>query len=696
MAKRIGGLGNSLRVMSGVLVVVGGFFGSHWAFGADQAKSRQNVLFIAVDDLKPTLGCYGDKVAITPSIDQIAESGTVFLNAQCQWPVCGPSRASLMTSLLPEAVGVTDLKTSMRAKNPNVLTLPQHFKNSGFTTAGVGKIYDPRCVDDKATLDAASWSIPFSKRFGGKSEFDGGKRFALAADVADDKLPDGQIRLEGIRLLRELGKSNEPFFLAVGFKKPHLPLVAPKKYWDLYQREQLRLAPHRGGIENASGFSIHDSSELRGYEGIPAEGEISDELQREIIHGYYACTSYVDSQIGMLVDELETLGLRESTTIVLWGDHGFHLGDHGMWGKHSTLEQAARVPLIVCPAKGTRTRESMSPVEFTDIFPTLCDATGVPIPSGLRGRSLMPIISGAAKKVRDGAITVFKSHGSMAYSYRTERHRYTEWINKYNKIAAVELFDYEKDPLETTNEINNVEYGELHEELARKLRADGKDCQRLQAASIDSDVSLWMPTPEVSTLATASAALTRLQEGNRRFIAGKSKHPHENRHWRAQLEGGQHPFAVVLGCSDSRVPPELLFDQGFGDLFVIRVAGNVVDTDVKASVEYAVHHLHTPLVLILGHTGCGAVTATVEHLKNPADQPKEVAALLSRIEPALRKVLDEGSRDQQISRSVKSNVKHAVRKLSSVGDLRHCIDAGEVRVVGAVYDMHTGKVNLVD
>ena len=280
---------------------------------------------------------------------------------------CGPTRASLMTSLRPEATGVMDLKTSMRAKNPNVLTLPQHFRNSGYASAGTGKIYDPRCVDDRRAADAPSWSIPFVMP---KSPHlpDEGKRFALAPDVEDAELTDGQITSDGLKLMRRLSESDKPFFLAVGFKKPHLSFVAPRKYWDLYQRGRFKLASHRDGIQDASGYSIHNSAELRGYDGIPKEGEISDDLQREALHGYYACTSFIDAQIGLLLRELEKLGLRDHTAIVLWGDHGFHLGDHGMWGKHSTLEQAARVPLIVCPPTGNKAiNVTSTPVEFTAI-----------------------------------------------------------------------------------------------------------------------------------------------------------------------------------------------------------------------------------------------------------------------------------------------------------------------------------------
>ena len=680
---------------------------------AEEAPSKPNILFIAVDDLKPILGCYGDKTAITPSIDRLAKEGTVFLNAQCQWPVCGPSRASIMTSLRPEATGVTDLKTSMRAKNPNILTLPQHFRNNGYATAGAGKIFDPRCVDDKKTLDAPSWSVGFAMPRG--SGFKDDKRFALAPDVTDQELVDGQIATDGIELMRSLGKSDQPFFLAVGFKKPHLPFVAPKKYWDLYQREDFALAEHSGDIKNATGFALHDSPEFRAYDGIPAGGEISEPLQREAIHGYYACTSFVDAQIGRLLDELEELGLSENTTIVLWGDHGFHLGDHGMWGKHSTLEQACRVPLIVrphriadrsAPANQTQSQAEVklagalpstnSPVESTDVFPTLCEIAGLSYPDGLSGRSLMPLISGVEESIRNGAVTVFRSKGALGYSYRTLRYRYTEYINKHNKVIEEELFDYENDPLETINHIDDPKYADVHKRLAKQLRADGQDCDRLQAMQEGGDVALSMHNPDVRTLPTAIAALKRLQAGNVRFVAGKSKHPHETRNWRSHLEEGQHPFAVILGCADSRVPPELLFDQGFGDLFVIRVAGNVVDTDVKASVEYAVHHLHTPLVMILGHTGCGAVTATVDHYADPHEQPKEVISLLSRIKPALKEKPKDSPRSEFIAKSVRDNVRHAVLKMSSVGDLRQCIANGEVRVVGAVYNMHTGQVEVLD
>ena len=450
---------------------------------AAESNKQTNVLFIAIDDMKPLLGCYGDATAITPNIDQLAASGTVFGTAHCQWPVCGPTRASLMTSLRPEAVGVMDLKTDIREKNPNVLTLPQHFKNNGYVSAGTGKIYDPRCVDSKKMLDAPSWSIPFVNLRHGEIQFGSVKEFVLAPEVEDTELTDGQIRTNGIKLMQRLSKSDQPFFLAVGFKKPHLPFVAPKKYWDLYDREQFSLASYQGGIENASGYTLHDSKELRGYKGIPAKGPIPESLQRESIHGYYACVSYIDAQVGLLLKELDDLGITDNTHIVLWGDHGFHLGDHGMWGKHSTLEQATRVPLIIRPCGMKSIKQSHAPVEFTDIFPTLCELTNLPIPSNINGRSFAGILSGQVKQIRNGALTVFKSKGSVGYSYRTRQHRLTLWVNKFGKTVATELYDYEVDPKETKNFATDPAYADTLAKLTQQLHSDGQGCDRLSMAS---------------------------------------------------------------------------------------------------------------------------------------------------------------------------------------------------------------------
>ena len=445
------------------------------------AEQKPNILFIAVDDLKPVLGCYGDKAAITPNIDRLASRGTVFTKAYCQWPVCGPTRASLMTSLRPEASGVMDLKTDVRAKNPAVVTLTQHFIAQGYTAAGCGKIYDPRCVDNKKDCDKPSWSLPFvtpDAKNSNAEHAEGAPAYAVAEGGEDDQM-DGQIALTGMGLMKKLAAEKEPFFLAVGFKKPHLPFFAPKAYFDLYDPAKLSLATHQGGISGDSGYALHDSPEFRGYGSIPKTGPLPEQVQREALHAYLACVSFVDAQIGRLMKQLDDLGLAQNTIVVLWGDHGFHLGDHGMWGKHSVLENAARVPLIVVPPAGSVVKENTSPVEFTDIFPTLCTLAKAPVPEGIAGRSLQALLDGKEKSVREGALTVFQNKGAIGYSYRTERHRYTEWVNKFGKTVATDLFDYEADALETKNLASDPANAALIEKLAAALRRDAAGCERL-------------------------------------------------------------------------------------------------------------------------------------------------------------------------------------------------------------------------
>ncbi|MDD7984566.1 sulfatase [Lentisphaera marina] len=439
------------------------------------SANKPNILFIAVDDLKPELGAYGNTQVKSPSIDKLAQYSTVFTNAHCQWAVCGPSRASLMTGLYPESTGVMDLKTSMRSVNPDVLTLPQHFKNSGYFTAATGKIYDPRCVDGRVKDDEASWSIPYKTLDYGKIKLKDGKRFALAPEIADEDLTDGQILLNGLELLDQAQKQEKPFFVAVGFKKPHLAFVAPKKYWDLYDRESLILPQFREKAENASEYGWHDSNELRSYDGIPKQRPIPMELQKEAYHGYLACVSYIDALVGRLLQDLEKRDLKNNTIVVLWGDHGFHLGDHNMWGKHTNLEQATRSPLIIS-IPGQKAKQSNTPAELMDIFPTLSDAAGLEVPKVLQGSSLLAVIQGKEKQHQNGAISFFKSKGAKGYSYRTTQYRYIEWI-KSNQVEAIELYDYQNDPEEKVNLANNPEYAELITELKQELRKDGDGCK---------------------------------------------------------------------------------------------------------------------------------------------------------------------------------------------------------------------------
>lgn len=495
-----------------------------WCASAAPVK---NVLFIAVDDLKPILGCYGDPLIKTPNIDKLARSGTVFLNNQCQQAVCGPTRASLMCGLRPDKTQVWDLKTRMRDRNPDILTLPQYLRANGYTTAGTGKIFDPRCVDKK--LDEPSWSIPFLrapkvigtasfsppvlgayqsagahellkelkekgiKDFGEQQQYmfeHGGWPVVESADVPDEAYTDGAIAGQGIRYLNELKQSGKPFFLAVGFTKPHLPFVAPKKYWDLYQRDDFKVHPFQKKSANCVDIAYHNSGEIRAYNDIPDFDSFSDDSsklmpeakQKELIHGYHACVSYLDSQVGRVLDELDRLGLRESTVIVLWGDHGWHLGDHGLWCKHSNFEQATRAPLIFSAPGMKGGQKAAAPVEFLDIFPTLCDLTGLTIPKHLDGVSLVPLLKDPKGSVKEVAISQWptnKGGKGMGYALRDERYRYVEWITDGDstkaydpsKVIGRELYDYQKDPMETVNAVELPESKKVVEMMNRRLRA---------------------------------------------------------------------------------------------------------------------------------------------------------------------------------------------------------------------------------
>lgn len=471
------------------------------------AAKPPNVLFIAVDDLKPTLSAYGHKVP-TPAIDRIAAQGTTFMNAHCQQAVCGPSRASLMTGKYPDFTKIWDLKTKIRDINPNILTLTQHFKNNGYHAVGMGKIFDPRSVDKGC--DTASWSEPYTQTWhldynpgtgkpighyhNPKSKsiaaglensnwgavnrklFQGGAWPVVEAEaVPDDAYDDGAIAAHAVRTLSKLATKKEPFFLAVGFKKPHLPFVAPKKYWDQFDREAIALEPYQAPPEGAPDYALHNFPELRSYNGVPQKGPVDEATQRELIHGYYACVAYIDAQIGRILDQLKTLGLAQNTIIVVWGDHGWHLGDHGLWCKHTNYEQATRVPLIIS-TPGSRPQKTNMPAELTDLFPTLCDLAGIEIPDHLDGTSLVPTIHDKAILSREFAVSQFPRGDKMGYALRDEQHRFVAWFKTDGEgakpgdaIIATELYDYATDPLEQRNLSKDPNYKATVAELSNKL-----------------------------------------------------------------------------------------------------------------------------------------------------------------------------------------------------------------------------------
>ena len=498
-------------------VVLGGLL----AFsGSSQAAPKPNVLFICVDDLVGTIGAFGDTTAKTPKIDSLAAQGTTFLNHHCAWTVCGPSRAALTTSLTPEETGVMGFRP-IRKKLPNVVTMPQHFKNNGYETAAAGKYYDPRTVgntkkplndkgqypDGKLIDDPASWSIPYIHAPHGYSP---PKRPAWdAANRPDSEYVDYQILKQGVRLMKRMSKGDKPFYLAVGFKKPHLPFVAPKKMWDLYDRKSMPLAKFKDlplGVSEPSKATLLNNKELMGYNPFKTSGKMPTvDQQRALLHGYYACSSWVDSLVGQLLDELAATDdpvqkgkkMSETTIVVFWGDHGFHLGDHGRWAKHSNMERATSCPLIVydprIKAEGAKTS---LPASSLDLYPTLCALAELPVPEQpkdarstkgrpLRGVNLAPLLKDPKSSVRKGALTVFSMKGSYGYAYRTEQYRYIEWVNKFNKIVGRDLYDYKKDPLETKNVVADPAYAATVKKLAKELRADpsSQGCIRLQASA---------------------------------------------------------------------------------------------------------------------------------------------------------------------------------------------------------------------
>lgn len=442
---------------------------------------RRNVLLICVDDLKPALGCYGDKRAKTPNIDRLAASGLLFESAYCNQAVCAPSRNALLTGLRPTTSGIYDLGTNFRKANPDAVTLPQAFKQAGYRTEGLGKIFH---VGHGNVEDPASWSVPHWPAkviaYAEKQEAQETREEALfgnaswerarslprgpayeAADVPDEGYPDGRLAQETIQRLRRAAEHPEaPFFIAVGFVKPHLPFCAPKKYWEMYEREEFELAAFQQPPEGAPRYAPQFGGELRQYSGIPVNGPIPEELQRTLIHGYYAAVSYMDAQLGKVLEELNRLGLQENTVIVLWGDHGWHLGDHGIWCKHTNYEQAARIPLLIrAPGVMQAGSRSRALVETVDLYPTICELAGVQAepPQGLDGESLVPLLKDPD---RSGKKAVFHAYprspqgrNLIGRAVRTERYRLVEWkpAGGDPADADLELYDYQEDPLERRN-----------------------------------------------------------------------------------------------------------------------------------------------------------------------------------------------------------------------------------------------------
>ena len=463
---------------------------------------RPNVVMIAVDDLRPDLGCYGSPVATTPNIDRLAARGVVFRRAYCQQAVCSPSRTSLMTGLRPDTTRVWDLKTHFREAVPDCVTLPQHFKAHGYHTAALGKIYhsgfedgrswsEPHWYPNGRTVDTdpADWTKRVTaRRDGGVEEYPrdeprsakkGKGRPFVVSDKTDDELPDGATAAEAVRRLAAVRSRGAPFFLAVGFVKPHLPFVAPKRYWDLHDPDAIPTPATDRLPDGAPAWAGHDNGELHSYVGVPPGEPIPADLAKRLRHGYHACISYTDAQVGRLLDALDREGLAENTVVVLWGDHGWQLGDHGLWHKHTNFELATRAPLIIAAptAAATAGRSSDALVEFVDVYPTLVDLCGLPPAAGLAGASVRPLLVDPGATVKPVAISQYprgRGRGAdvplMGYSIRDERFRLTVWREDgTSRVVATELYDEADDPAETRNLAADPAHAETIARLSRHL-----------------------------------------------------------------------------------------------------------------------------------------------------------------------------------------------------------------------------------
>lgn len=500
------------------------------------SADKPNILFIAIDDMRPEFGCYGSELAITPNLDKLARSGLLFERAYCQQAICSPSRASIMTGTRPDTNGVVENYTYFRDANPDILTLPQHLIANGYEAVHCGKIYHGKFDDQEKSwsrqpvqnLPGIKKPVPYAineniliqnrNRKEAAEKYEPSARGGLgngpafeSADVPDSTYSDGYDTLRAIATMGEMLKERDPstgsgqgkpFFLGLGFKRPHLNWVAPKRYWDLYDPEAIALAEHQDAPIDGAAMGLHASFELRVRHGIPKDGPIGPELAKTLRHAYLACTSYVDAQIGYMIEAVEKAGIRDNTIIVVWSDHGWHLGDMGVWGKATNYEIATRVPLIVWTpdmAKTSRGAKTEALVELIDMYPTLCELAGVEVPSHLEGKSFVPLLDNPNRSWKKAAFSQYPNpalrewaanplsqgvretffgpliekvearmikqqkekwdrdlfeNDLMGYAMRTDRYRLVVWKDDTKPNVEplfIELYDHKKDPDETRN-----------------------------------------------------------------------------------------------------------------------------------------------------------------------------------------------------------------------------------------------------
>lgn len=431
------------------------------------AQERINVLFIVVDDLRPELGCYGSDAVITPHIDALANHSVVFQNAYCNVPVSGASRASLLTGVYPDFSKrrFVDAETYAQKDLPGVVTLPQAFKNSGYYTVSLGKVFH-HYNDRTDSWSETPWIVsPASGDWALYNKWNVWKNevrdkdlhpqshrgpYCEAADKVDSCYEDNQIAKKAVEELGRLKRKQQPFFLAVGFRKPHLPFIAPKKYWDLYKREDIKMADNR---YRPVGLPRQVQSSREIYQYTHTDNTSLDAFHREARHAYYACASFIDAQVGLVLDELKRLHLQDNTIVILLGDHGRHLGEHDFWGKHTLMKQSTHAPLMISLPYGNY-GNTKSIVEFVDIYPSLCDVCGISLPEHLQGKSFLPTLLNPKKKHRDYAFIQWGRGVNLV----TQDYSYAEWYDQVQKSVGEMLFDHRNDPEENKNVAGDTKY----------------------------------------------------------------------------------------------------------------------------------------------------------------------------------------------------------------------------------------------
>ena len=445
-------------------------------------KESPNVLIFYVDDLRAKLGCYGSKTAITPNIDKLAKEGVLFNKAYAQQAICAPSRMSTLTGLRPETLGIYSIFTPLRKIHKEVVTMPQLFKQNGYKTVSIGKVYHHSSDDKK------HWTHHFKKE---RNTYVKPENIALMkrlkaagvkplkgpayedADVADEVYKDGRVAKNAIETLHKIKDDN--FLMFVGLSKPHLPFNAPKKYWDLFDKNDFEI-PSKEKPEGMYRLALSKWGELKGYYGIPKKGDLDDELTRTLIHGYHASVSYIDAQVGKVMQALEDLDLRKNTMVIFMSDHGYKIGEYGTWCKHSNVEIDVKVPLIISRETSYKRRKtnktSDALVENVDIFPTLVALCNLKGPKS-DGKSILPVIDKPNKKWDKVATSVYaRGKKIMGVTATDGKWRYTEWRNSVtNEILQAELYEHKNSLLSYVNLSGNKKYKKVEQRMKKLLEA---------------------------------------------------------------------------------------------------------------------------------------------------------------------------------------------------------------------------------